>query len=216
MNKKVLFTGVSVALALILVVAVLVFKNQQVTKEDAFVSSNLNALERAGAPTKGPKDAKVTIVEFFDPACGTCSDFFPLVEAFIDMYPGKVKVVMRYAPLHQGSDQVVKMLEAAHLQGKFWPALQLLFANQQAWVANHVSQPDRAQNMLGTLRLDRERFSADLNSASVAQTVQRDVQDGRTLNVRATPEFFVNGRPMPSFGYEQLKQLVEEAVAEAY
>lgn len=190
MNKKVLFTSVSVVLALILIGAVVVFKSGQVSKEDTFVSSNVSALERAGAPTKGPKDAKVTIVEFFDPACGTCSSFYPLVEEFIDMYPGKVKVVMRYAPLHQGSDQVVKMLEAAHLQGKFWPALELLFANQQAWVAHHVSQPDRAQNMLGTLRLDQERFSADLNSPSVAETVQKDVQDGKTLNVRATPEFF--------------------------
>ncbi len=132
------------------------------------------------------------------------------------MYPGKVKVVMRYAPLHQGSDQVVKMLEAAHLQGQFWPALELLFANQQAWVAHHVSQPDRAQHILDTLGLGREQFSADLNSAGVSETVQRDVQDGQTLNVRATPEFFVNGRPMTSFGYEQLRQLVEEAVAEAY
>ena len=70
------------------------------------------------------------------------------------------------------------------------------------------------QNQAGDL--DRDRFSRDFDSASVSQVIQQDVQDGQTLAVRATPEFFVNGRPMPSFGYEQLKQLVEEAVAEAY
>ena len=70
--------------------------------------------------------------------------------------------------------------------------------------------------MLETLGLNRKQFAADLIGAKVATVVQQDVQDGQTLNVHATPEFFVNGRPMPSFGYEQLKQLVEEAVAEVY
>ena len=38
----------------------------------------------------------------------------------------------------------------------------------------------------------------------------------RCLNVTKTPEFFVYGRPMPSFGYDQLKGLVDEALASAY
>jgi len=36
------------------------------------------------------------------------------------------------------------------------------------------------------------------------------------LNVKATPEFFVNGKPLPSFGYDQLKSLVEDELAAAY
>jgi protein-disulfide isomerase len=35
------------------------------------------------------------------------------------------------------------------------------------------------------------------------------------MNVTMTPEYFVNGKPMPSFGYEQLKQLVDEALAQS-
>jgi len=31
-----------------------------------------------------------------------------------------------------------------------------------------------------------------------------------------TPEFFVNGKPLPSFGYEQLRNLVNDALAAAY
>jgi hypothetical protein len=30
-----------------------------------------------------------------------------------------------------------------------------------------------------------------------------------------TPEYFVNGKPMPSFGWEQLQALVNEALANA-
>ncbi len=216
MNKKILFIGVAVVLGLAFAAAVALFKNEQVVKGQAMLAENLHALERTGAPIKGAEDAKVTIVEFFDPACGTCSQYFPLVNDLIKKYPGKIKVMMRYAPLHQGSDQVVKMLEAAHLQGQFWPAVELLFANQQRWVKNHVSQPDSALIGLKTLELDHTQFNEDWNSSKVAKTIQQDIEDGQTVNVRATPEFFVNGKPLTSFGYEQLVQLVEEAIAEAY
>jgi len=216
MNKKILFISVTVVLVLIFVTTMMVYKNSQLKKDTAIVTKNLNALYRTGAPFKGSKDAKVSIVEFFDPACGTCSQFFPLLNKLIKKYPGKVKVIMRYAPLHDGSEQVVKMLEAAHLQGQFWPALELLFANQQHWVSNHVSQPDRAQVGLMTLDLDQVKFNADWNSFLVSNIVQKDIKDSQTLNVRATPEFFVNGKPMPSFGYDQLVQLIEDAIAEEY
>jgi len=216
MSTKSLFVGATVILISIFVAASLFYQNQQSVEENILVSNNAAALERMGAAVKGPAEAKVTIVEFFDPACGTCAQLYPLVQQFIDQYPGKVKVMMRYAPLHQGSDQVVKLLEAAHLQGKFWPALELLFANQQYWVANHVSQADRAQAVLNSLGLDQMQFATDFNGMAVANAIQEDVMDGKTLSVRATPEFFVNGKAMPSFGYEQLKQLVENAVAEAY
>ncbi len=74
----------------------------------------------------------------------------------------------------------------------------------------------RALAVLRFLDLDLERFSADMKHPELVQVIQRDVRNGQTLNVRATPEFFVNGRPMPSFGYDQLSRLVKEAVADAY
>jgi protein-disulfide isomerase len=210
MNRKVLFISVAGLLVLGFAVAVVLFQ------QSAPGIPGQEALERDGAPIEGPNDAKVTIVEFFDPACGTCRDFYPFVKQLIDQYPGKVRVMLRYAPLHPGSDQVVRMLEAARYQDKFWHALELLYRSQDRWVVNHQSQPSRALTILGLLGMDMERFSADMNRPEVIQVVQRDVQDGQTLKVRATPEFFVNGRPMPSFGYDQLSRLVKEAVAEAY
>jgi protein-disulfide isomerase len=210
MNRKILFISVAGFLVLAFVLAKVLFQGQEVVSQDQ------GALYRTSAPIKGPATAKVTIVEFFDPACGTCRDFFPVTKKLIEQYPGQVRVMLRYAPLHPGSDQVVKMLEAAHYQGKFLPALELLFANQQRWIVNHTSQPMRALALLNSLGMDQEKFTADMRSPAVIQAVQQDVQDGQTLKVRATPEFFVNGRPMPSFGVEQLQKLVKEAVAAAY
>ena len=50
----------------------------------------------------------------------------------------------------------------------------------------------------------------------VSDAVQQDVRDVQAFNIRATPEFFVNGRSLPSFGFKQLSQMVEKAVEEAY
>ena len=45
--------------------------------------------------------------------------------------------------------------------------------------------------------------------------IAQDVADGRTLNVTKTPEFFVNGKPLPAFGYDELKKQVEDALNDA-
>ncbi len=173
-------------------------------------------MERVGAPVKGAADAKVTIVEFLDPACGTCAQFYPLVNGLMQQYGGKVRVMVRYAPLHPGSDQVVKMLEAAQRQGRFWQALEVLFSNQNRWVVNHRSQPLRARAILNSIAMDHAKLDVEMQSAEVTGAVKQDVRDGQALGVQATPEFFVNGKPLPSFGYEQLERLVREAVAANY
>ena len=108
------------------------------------------------------------------------------------------------------------MLEAAHLQGKFWETLEMLFSNQRRWTSGHVAQPMRARGLMNGLAMDHARLDIDMNLPEVARAIQQDVNDGQALKVRATPEFFVNGRPMPSFGYKQLSQLVKEAVEESY
>ncbi|AAZ25521.1 thioredoxin domain-containing protein [Colwellia psychrerythraea] len=213
MNNKTIFISVAAFIGVIFIAAVGVYKSQQ---PSTVASEQLPALERIGAPSKGGKQAKVTIVEFFDPACGTCSQFYPLINNLVKKYQGKVNVVMRYAPLHKGSDNVVKMLEAAHLQGEFWPALELLFANQQRWVEHHVSNPTRALAGIKTLNVDHDQLDTDWQSSNIAKIIAQDIKDGQTLKVRATPQFFVNGKPLVVFGYEELVYLVEEAVAEAY
>ena len=212
MNKKTIFIAVGGILLLAFAMATVIYKNSQ----GGSGGRNQSVVERQGAPVKGPDDARVTIVEFFDPACGTCAEFYPLLKRLIDQYPGKVRVMMRYAPLHTGSDEVVKMLEAAHLQGKFFPALELLFNNQQRWIVNHVSQPMRARGILNGMALDHEKLMTDMTLPDVSQAIQQDVTDGQALKIRATPEFFVNGKPLTSFGFQQLSQLVKDAVEDSY
>ena len=54
-----------------------------------------------------------------------------------------------------------------------------------------------------------------MTAPDIQQAVQQDLKDANTLGVSQTPEYFVNGRALPSFGFEQLQQLVSEEVLKA-
>jgi protein-disulfide isomerase len=60
--------------------------------------------------------------------------------------------------------------------------------------------------------LNIDQIRNDMNEPEIARLIDQDLADARTLNVRKTPEFFVNGKPLPSFGYDQLKELVEAEI----
>lgn len=171
------------------------------------------ALIRAHSPTEGKQDAAVVIVEFFDPACGTCRMFYPEVKALMAQYPDRIRVVMRYAPFHKGSDKVVAVLEAARRQGKFWPALEALFDSQDDWASNHTAKVDLVWKYLEPVGLNMEQLAFDVTAPEVQQAIAQDLSDANTLGVSQTPEYFVNGRPLPSFGLDQLKKLVADEVA---
>jgi protein-disulfide isomerase len=128
-------------------------------------------------------------------------------------HPGKIRVSVRYAPFHPGSEPVVRAVEAARKQGQFRQALEALFGSQDAWVQNHTAQLDKIWAPLAALGLDMERLKTDMNSPEIAQLVAQDLADAKTMNVTMTPEFFVNGKPLPNFGFEELKTLVDEALA---
>lgn len=214
MKQKSLFITAAAALVAVFVIGALVYQSG---KADA-----AKALERQAllvhdyAPTKGPASAKVHIVEFIDPACDTCRAFYPFVKRMMDANRGKIKVTIRYAPFHPNSDYVVKVLEAARKQNKFWEALEALFASQPLWAPNHSPQPDLIWNYLDGIGLDLDRVRQDALDPDIAKNVAQDIADAKALNVTATPEFFVNGKPMPSFGYEQLTTLINDALLAEY
>jgi len=68
---------------------------------------------------------------------------------------------------------------------------------------------------VASIGLDLERLMADMNSPEVAERARRDHEDAMTLKVTATPEYFVNGRQMPSFGQQQLMTLIGEELQKA-
>ena len=215
MKQKNILIASAVLLLVVFGVAAVLYKNHQADQAAQIVAQNRAVLERAHAQTFGNPNAPVHIVEFFDPACETCRDFYPLVKKMMAANPDKIKLSMRYAPLHKGSDQVVKAIEASRKQGMFQQTLETLFASQGHWVVQHVSQPQLIWDPLSGLPLDLRQLQADMELPAVAQVIAQDVADAKVLNITMTPEFFVNGKPLPSFGYEPLKKLVDDALLES-
>lgn len=205
----------AIVLLLVFVVGALFYSSQQEKAATALAEANRAALIRMHSPTLGKADAPVVIVEFIDPACETCRTFYPLVKKLIADHPGQIRLVLRYAPFHNGSDKVVALLEAARKQDKFWPALEALLASQADWAPHHTAQAGLAWKHLEGVGLNMEQMAFDMISADVEKVIAQDLADASTLNVTKTPGFFVNGRPLPSFGFEQLKSLVDDALAKA-
>ncbi|MBK6594470.1 MAG: thioredoxin domain-containing protein [Burkholderiales bacterium] len=214
MQKKTLALTTLTLLAVIAIGAWWYASNQNPSGQ-ATVAVDRSALIRPHSPSLGRADPPVVIVEFLDPACETCRTFYPMVKQLMAQHPDRIRLVVRYAPFHKGSDKVVAVLEAARRQGKFWPSLEALLASQQDWASNHTAKVDLAWKYLEPIGLNMEQLAIDLTAPDVKQAVAQDLADANTLGVSQTPEYFVNGRPLPSFGFEQLRQLVAEEVAKA-
>jgi protein-disulfide isomerase len=214
MTQKTLFIVALAGLLLAFIAGTLLYTAHKENQAALLAEANRAVLVRMHSPTFGNGDAPVVIVEFLDPACQTCRSFYPLVKKMIAANPDRIRLVLRYAPFHNGSDKVVAVLEAARKQGKFWQTLEALLAAQAYWVQQHNAQVGLVWRHLEGLGLDLEKVRADMTAPEIAAVIAQDLADARTLNVTKTPEFFVNGKPLPSFGYEELKKLVDDAVNE--
>lgn len=216
MNRKVLFFGAAAFLLAAFAVATFLYKSEKTLQSTQAVERNRANLIRFHSPSIGAADAKVHIVEFLDPACETCSSFYPYVKSLMAANPGQVRLSIRHVAFHRGSDYAVRVLEAARKQGKYWETLEALLASQDYWAPQHTARPDLILNAIGRVGLDLERIKADVNSPEIAVRLQQDMDDAKALEVTKTPEFFVNGRPLPRFGDEELRNLVREELARAY
>ncbi len=174
------------------------------------------ALVRPDSPTLGPADAKVTIVEFLDPECEACAAFHPVVKKTLKDYDGKLRLVVRYMPLHPNSLSAATFLEAAGEQGKFWEAQDKLFLMQPEWGTKHGSNAPQADiNVLfrkyaSELGLDAGKMNSAFAGNLFADKIERDRKDGESVGVRQTPTIFVNGRKLSQLTEAALKYLIDD------
>lgn len=214
--KYVIFGVSALVLLLAFIFAGSYYKGQQAEKFGFMARENAAVFVRDHSPTLGSDDAKVYLVEFMDPACETCAAFSPLVKQMMDANPGKIKLVLRYAPFHPGADYFVKILEAAKKQGKYWETLNVMYRSQGYWASHHNPQPEKIWQFLPAAGLDLEKIKQDMNDPAIAQLIAQDLADAKTLNVRKTPGFFANGKPLQTFGYQQLQELVQNEIRASY
>lgn len=215
MSKKWIVLSTAIAVVVAFIAGVALFKSRSNQQAAQALQRHGDALVRPHSPVFGNPAAKVTIVEFFDPSCETCRAFYPIVKRIVAASFGQVRLVVRYAPLHPGSDTAVAILEAARLQGKYWQAVERALNAQPQWASHDRPQPEVIWDLVADIGLDMAKAKTDANAPAIVQLLRQDVADMRALKVERTPGFFVNGTPLRDFGEAQLKALVEQELKKA-
>ena len=153
------------------------------------------------SPRKGPKDAKVTIVEFSDFQCPFCSRVVPTIKEITEKYPKDVAIVFVNQPLsfHDKARGAAQAFMAAHKQGKAWQMHDKMFANQQALL------PADLEKSAQELGMDVARFKKDMADPATDKSIAADQALASSVGADGTPAFRINGReisgaqPFPAF-----------------
>ena len=67
-------------------------KKQRTDRLGFLAEERASTFVRPHSPILGAEDAKVTLVEFTDPACETCAAFSPYVKQLMDRNPGRTRI----------------------------------------------------------------------------------------------------------------------------
>jgi protein-disulfide isomerase len=181
---------------------------QQEARNKPLSEEKVAALVAGDAPSFGPADAKVTLVEFSDFQCPYCSQAANTVTEIKKKYGDKVRFVFRQFPLsfHQNAHLSAQASLAAHAQGKFWPYHDKLFANQ--------SKLDREslESYAKELGLDLAKFKKALDDKTYAAKVDAELKLGEESSVGGTPTIFLNGKRVEEPSMEGLSKAIDAAL----
>lgn len=163
----------------------------------------------AASPTRGPKDALVTVIEYNALSCEDCRKAGNVVDQVAKKHPE-----VRFAFAHLPGDDVLaqraaKAGVAAHQQGKFWEMRKAMLA-----------APFDARALLELitkLELDTDKFKVALAAKETAATVDYDVKVVDVFRgVTKAPIVFVNGRALSGVPtVAELEALISEESGKA-
>ena len=145
----------------------------------------------AEGPSKGPANARVTIVEFSDFQCPYCQRSVATMKQVLEKYPTDVRLVYRHLPLesiHPFARGAAEAATCADQQGQFWAYHDKLFEN------NRALGPADLQRYASEIGLDAKGFEACLADEKIKQKVEVDLGAARAAGISGTPAFIVNGR----------------------
>ncbi len=172
---------------------------------DILIKPDSQKIESAGA--------KVVLVEFGDYQCPACRAVNPLVNQILKDYKGKITFVFRNFPLPQHQYAVIsaESAEIAGDQGKFWEMHDMIYEHQDEWVSSKTPK-DLFIQYAKNLGMNVDEFKKSLDADKYSDKIERDRNDGDSINVDATPTFFVNGHKLVLNSAGDLKSAIDNAL----
>ena len=161
------------------------------------------------SPARGPKDARVVIVEFSDFQCPFCAGVQSTLDQVLKAFPHEVKLVFKQFPLniHQYARQAAVASMAANAQGKFWLLHDKMFQNFSAINEENIKKWAKE------VGLNQAEFEKAMQSGRHEAQVQKDLADGAAARVLGTPSMFLNGKRVQDRSFEGLKKAILEELA---
>ncbi len=154
--------------------------------------AKMQNIMHGNAPSLGPVDAKVTVVEFSDYQCPFCDRVQGTLTELRKTYGDKVRWVYKNLPLafHPEAKPAAYAALAAGNQDKFWDYHDALWKNQ-------ATLGDKTYVKIAEdLKLDMAKFNKDRASDEVKKQVDADLADAETIGARGTPHFVINGEAL--------------------
>ena len=142
------------------------------------------------SPVTGSSSQKIIMAEFSDFECPYCAKAHAVVKEFMARNQNDVTLVYKHFPLteiHPQAEAAALAAWAAMQQGKFWEYHDALFEGQKNLGEEFFLEQAK------TLNLDIDRFNRDRSSAEAKAAIKKDFELGKSLGVRGTPSFVVNG-----------------------
>ncbi|MFA5260596.1 MAG: thioredoxin domain-containing protein [Candidatus Omnitrophota bacterium] len=155
--------------------------------------------------TKGNPSATIHIIEYLDYGCPACVMGAQMLEQYMNRFPGKIAVTLRYFPLHGETSSVYA--ECAARQNKFWEFSETIFSQYQEW----RESPDREQYLIQiaeTVGLNKNILEACRQDERILALVKESKTQGQEKGVKSTPTYFVNGQMF--VGTKALKDMLDK------
>lgn len=161
-------------------------------------------------PTKGAKDAQVTVVEYSDFQCPFCKRGKDMLPDILKQYDGKIKISYKQLPL-QIHDWAMKASIAslcAYEQGndKFWAFHDEIFDNQ-----SKIKLANADETFTGYAKkigLNTKKFKQCLGSKEIAAKVNQEMKEAQAIGVSSTPTFVIEGMIVPGANPDGVKSAI--------
>jgi protein-disulfide isomerase len=155
-------------------------------------------------PSRGPKDALVTIVMWSDYQCPFCGRVEPTLKQLEEKFGKDLRVVWKdnALPFHKEAKPAATLARAAYEKGGddlYWKAHDLLFENQK------TLGTETYKTIASKLGLSPDAVLKAIQENKYAAKIDASMDLATELNARGTPHFFINGRrlsgaqPLPKF-----------------
>ncbi len=176
--------------------------------ETAVMDFRMRLSQGLNAPSTGPVNASVTVVEFFDYRCGYCKKVFPDIQALMDSGEDIRFVFMEFPIL---GDDSVAASNAALAVWLNWPEHYIAVHKVLMGSRGNLTQ-DKIMELVASVGIDPKALSAAMNSPEVGKLISDNYELAQTMGINGTPAFIIGDELVPgAIDISTMRELIDTA-----